>query len=240
VVPRSFITGSSLRRARAICVALLATSGCHTGLALQSYSVDWDKAPNDVRAWGDTAMAHASKTWHGKGTIEIEPTLLDDAPAARDAFLAEGYVRRAAHDLAFTPAGHRAGEACDSRPSRDGMTCLRFVLGRIRNVAITSYSYHSKNLENGMSRTLDFRFRITPTTSLGRRLEEGRALVCDEGMKTTPLVLDGETGTTSVPIDAAWTRDTWCDGELTAGGTSGDDRYGYAFPLGPHLPQYVR
>ena len=203
---------------------------------MQSYSVDWDKASNDVRAWGNTAMARAAKTWHGKGTIEIEPTLLDVAPAARDAFLAEGYVRRGAHDLAFTPAARRVGEACDSRPSRDGAACLGFVLGRIRNVSITSYSYHSKNVETGMSRTLDFRFRITPTTSLGRRLEERRALVCDEGMKTTPIVLNGQTGTSSTPVYAAWTRDTWCNGELSASGTSGDDRYGYAFPLGPQLP----
>jgi hypothetical protein len=116
------------------------------------------------------------------------------------------------------------------------MTCLRFVLGRIRNVAITSYTYHSKNFENGLSRTLHFRFRITPTTSLGRRLEERRALVCDEGMTTTPIVLNSKTGTSSTPAYAAWTRDTWCDAELSASGTSGADRYGYALPLGPHLP----
>ena len=217
-------------------LALLSLPACGLGLFLQQYTVEWPNASNDVRAWGNTAMAHASKTWHGKGTIEIEPTLLDDAPAARDAFLAEGYVRRGAHDLEFTPAGHRVGEACDSRPSRDGMTCLRFVLGRIRNVAIRSYAYHSKNVENGLSRTLEFRFRIAPTTSLGRRLEERRALVCDEGMKTTPIVLNGQTGTSSTPVYAPWTRDTWCNGELSASGTSGDDRYGEAFPLGPRLP----
>jgi hypothetical protein len=217
-------------------LALLSLPACGFGFFLQQYTVEWPNASNDVRAWGNIAMDHASKTWHGKGTIEIEPTLLDDATAARDAFLAEGYVRRGAHDLAFTPAGHRVGEACDSRPSRDGMTCLRFVLGRIRNVAITSYTYHSKNFENGLSRTLHFRFRITPTTSLGRRLEERRALVCDEGMATTPIVLNSKTGTSSTPAYAAWTRDTWCDAELSASGTSGADRYGYALPLGPHLP----
>jgi hypothetical protein len=90
-------------------LALLSLPACGFGFFLQQYTVEWPNASNDVRAWGNIAMDHASKTWHGKGTIEIEPTLLDDATAARDAFLAEGYVA-AARTTSHSPPRDIASE----------------------------------------------------------------------------------------------------------------------------------
>jgi hypothetical protein len=233
VGPRSFITGSSLRRVLAVCATLLVTSGCHTGLALQSYSVDWDKASNDVRAWGYSEMRKASTTWAGHGTISLDPEYFAQRRSVkvRDAFLSVGYLDGGHANWTYSPAGRRASVPC-GEPAELGANCRRFVLGPIRNVRITSYAYRSRNFETGWSRTLSFDYRIAPGTDLGRALARRGALLCDVDWHVTKGTSGGDETDDYTPIQKPWTQDRWCQGAVEEAG----DEESMIPLLEPHLP----
>ncbi len=231
--PRSFITANSLRRVLAIAVALLVLNACHTGLALQSYSVDWDKASNDVRAWGFAEMQKASAKWAGHGTISLDPEYFAQPRSAkvREAFLSVGYLDGGHANWAYSPAGRRASVPC-GEPDELGANCRRFVLGPIRNVRITSYAYRSRNFETGWSRTLSFDYRISPGTDLGRALARRGALLCDVDWHVTKGTSGGEETDDYTPVQKPWTRDLWCEGAVEE---AQDDQSTIPL-LEPHLP----
>ena len=78
-------------RSLAFAAALL-LAGCNMHLLLQSYTVDWPQASNDVRAWGDRVMARAGHTWQRRATLDVDPARYGQprAAALRAALTAAG------------------------------------------------------------------------------------------------------------------------------------------------------
>ncbi len=197
--------------------AALLLAGCNMHLLLQSYTVDWPQASNDVRAWGDRVMARAGHTWQRRATLDVDPARYGQprAAALRAALIAAGVVQTVAGRLTFAPSARAASVPCGD-PVERGVACRRFVVGHITNVQVMSYSYRSGNFETGpdADRTLTFRYRSVPSTRLGRVLQARRLLTCTTGSKTTPIRLGNETGTETKPVVVAWDPRVWCLGAV--------------------------
>jgi hypothetical protein len=201
-------------------------SGCHSGVFLQDYTVAWNDASNDVRAWGDRNLARTIAAAHGNASTDVFSETFSDPHQLRllHAARAIGYVRRTHDGWSFSPQALRASRVCPGPESYP--TCRNFVIGRLHVGQIETYEYRSASIAGGVSRTLTFRFTVAPSTAFGRAAEAFGALDCDEGMKSRPsTALPG--GTDSVPLDATWTRTRSCLGYAGEEGS-------YGFPvIGP-------
>ncbi len=209
-----------------VVAAVMVFAGCHSGVFLQNYTVAWTDASNDVRAWGARNLARTLAAAHGDASTDVFSETFSDPQQARllRAARAIGYVRRTHDGWRFSPLALRASRICPGPESYP--TCRNFVIGRLHVTQIETYEYRSASIAGGVSRTLTFRFTVSPSMPLGRATEAYGALDCDEGMKSRPsTALPG--GTDSVPLDATWTRTRSC---LGSAGEEGS----YGFPvIGP-------
>jgi hypothetical protein len=214
------LTFGSLRtgiaRGAAALLALFVCSGCHPGLFDASYSVEWPKASNEVRAVGSALLARGRTMWHGEATFDLDPAYFEQKHTERLAatLTSGGYLRERRGHYAFTPRAIAASVPC-GEPDELGVDCRRFALGRLSDIRITDYSYQSKTFETGVAfRDLGFVFRIVPATPIARLLEAHGGLVCTVGYKTTKVVLAGDKETSTSPLLRPWTRRLWCEGTL--------------------------